>query len=141
MIAHLWAGSSPNASYLVIDPASGTDAGGHVRATGYNDFKNLRWLGSVRGTRSVFDDRSAGAWQCIEAHVRLNEGGHSDGAFESWIDGRPDAAKSGLNWVGRFSEYGINAIFLENYWNGGAPRAVERSLDDLVVSRTRIGCH
>ena len=65
MIAHLWAGSPPDANHLVIDPASGTDVDGRVRTNGYNDFKNLRWLGNVRGARSVFDEQSVGAWQCI----------------------------------------------------------------------------
>lgn len=141
MIAHLWSGSPPNTSFLVIDPASGTDAAGRVRTTGYNDFRNLRWLGSARGVRAVFDDRSAGAWQCIEAHVRLNQSGRRDGVFEVWVDGRLDATRGGLDWVGRFTGYGINAVFLENYWNSGAPRAVERSLDDFVVSTARVGCH
>jgi len=45
-----------------------------------------------------------------------------------------------LNWVGNYSAYGINAVFIENYWNKGAPVVQERYLDNFVVSRARIGC-
>jgi len=38
------------------------------------------------------------------------------------------------------SAYGINAVFIENYWNKGAPVVQERYLDNFVVSRARIGC-
>lgn len=45
-----------------------------------------------------------------------------------------------LTWHGAVSEYGINTVFLEHYWNGGAPRAQERYFDNFVVSTQRIGC-
>ena len=49
-------------------------------------------------------------------------------------------ARSGLNWVGSYAAYGINAVFIENYWNAGSPVVQERYLDNFVVSRARIGC-
>ena len=57
-----------------------------------------------------------------------------------WIDEVQQPEAVSLNWVGRFDSYGINAIFLENYWNGGAPQDQQRYLDNFVVSTARIGC-
>ena len=141
MIAHLWSGSSaPRHNHLVIDPASGTNPAGTVVTTKYNDFDNLRWLGSVQGKTPVFASPNIGKWHCVEAHVRLNDANRSNGVFQVWIDGQPDAGRSDLNWVGGYSSYGINAIFLENYWNTGAPVAQERYFDNFVVSTKPIGC-
>ena len=72
--------------------------------------------------------------------MRLNDAGQSNGTFELWIDGSLDAQRTGLNWVGSYSAYGINALFLENYWNAGSPVAQDRFMDRLVVSTQRIGC-
>ncbi len=141
MIAHLWSGgASPSWDYLVLDPASGTDSAGNIKTTGYNDFANLRWLGARRGTTPIFDAAHVGQWYCIEAHVRLNDPGQLNGVFEFWIDGVQQAGASNLNWVGAYTGYGINAVFLENYWNGGSPAAQERFFDNFVVSTQRIGC-
>lgn len=140
MIAHVWSGKA-SGNYLSVDPATGTDALGTVLTTTYNDFAHLRFLGVVRSVTPVFDGAHVGAWQCIEAHARLNDAGYANGVEELWINDVLEARKSGLNWVGRFSAYGINAVFLENYWNApGSPRRQERFFDRLVVSRQRIGC-
>jgi hypothetical protein len=70
MIAHLWSGSDgDDSNYLVMDPASGTDPGGRLATTGYNDFANLRWLGAQQGTTPLFDSNHVGEWYCVEAHV------------------------------------------------------------------------
>lgn len=42
--------------------------------------------------------------------------------------------------MGTFREYGINAVYLENYWNEGAPQPQERDFDNFVVSTSPIGC-
>jgi hypothetical protein len=141
MIAHVWsAQAGPEYNFLTIDPASGTDAAGTLQTSTYNDFANLRWLGAVRGTSAIFTGSNIGTWHCIEAHVKLNDAGSSNGSFELWIDGVLDAQKTGMNWVGAFDDYGINALFLENYWNLGSPAAQDRYFDNLVVSTSRIGC-
>ena len=140
MIAHVWSGTKANVAYLYIDPASGTDAAGVLKTTKYNDFPNLRWLGAVKATSPSFTAEKAGQWLCIEAHARLNTAGASDGVFELWIDGAQAAQRTGLNWVGSFSEYGINAVFLENYWNSRSPKIQERYFDNFVISTERIGC-
>lgn len=141
MIAHVWSGGdAPASDYLFVDPASGTDASGKVLTTTYNDFNHLRWLGHAQGKKAVFSAALRTTWHCVEAHARLNDAGKSNGLFELWVDGQPDASRSGLNWVGSYSAYGINAVFIENYWNKGSPVVQERYLDNFVVSRARIGC-
>jgi hypothetical protein len=137
MIAHVWGDDRPE---LVADPASGTDESGNLMTTRYNDFANLRWLGSRRGATPVFSSSRAGEWQCVEARARLNDAGQSNGVFQMWINGELDAQRTDLNWVGSYDSYGINAVFFENYWNGGAPQRQERFFDNLVVSTARIGC-
>lgn len=141
MIAHVWSGGDAASwDYLFVDPASGTDSTGVIRTTTYNDFTNLRWLGARKGAAAVFAPAALGRWHCVEAHARLNSAGQADGLFESWVDGQPDALREGLNWVGNYTAYGINAVFIENYWNAGSPVSQERYLDNLVVSTQRIGC-
>lgn len=142
MGAPVWSGSGsgPDREHLVIDPFSGTDPAGALITTTYNDFPHLRWLGAARSVTPVFDSRHAGRWYCIEAHVRLNDAGQSNGVFELWIDDWLEASRTGLDLVGSFGDYGLNTLFLENYWNAGSPASQSRYLDNLVVSTRRIGC-
>src|SRR5881296_3082860 len=111
-----------------------------LRTARYNDWGHMRWLGQVRGATPLYADSAAGRWRCVEAHVRLNDPGRSNGVFELWVDTTLDVQKAGLNWVGGFDAYGINAVFLENYWNAGAAQPEERYLDNFIVSEQRIGC-
>ena len=140
MFAHVWSGSAPNQNYLMIDPASGTDAAGTLKTTQYNDFANMRWLGAARSATPLFDGSQVGQWYCVEARARLNDAGQSNGVFQMWINGALEAERTGLNWVGAFNAYGINSIYVENYWNAGSPAAQERYFDNIVVSTQRIGC-
>jgi hypothetical protein len=141
MIAHLWtAGTSSKQVWLHQDPARGTDAAGNLQTSGYNDFSNLDWLGSTVLPTPIFDSNHVGHWYCIESHVKLNDPGSSNGVFESWIDGKLQARQATLNWVGSYNAYGLNAVFLENYWNYTAPVAETRYLDNFVVSTKPIGC-
>lgn len=141
-IGHLWSGSLPGSdpNILYIDPASGTDEAGVVKSTVYNDFPNLRWLGAAGGRTPLFDKEHVGRWYCIEAHMRLNSPGQADGILEYWIDDELEARRDGLNWVGTYLTYGINAVFLENYANSGTPMTQERYWDDFIVATARIGC-
>jgi len=140
--AHVWSGTAPgpDQDYLTLDPASGTDSTGVLRTARYNDWGHMRWLGQVRGATPLYADSAAGRWRCVEAHVRLNDPGRSNGVFELWVDTTLDVQKAGLNWVGGFDAYGINAVFLENYWNAGAAQPEERYFDNFIVSEQRIGC-
>ncbi len=137
MIAHVWEGRSLD---LALDPASGTDNQGNLLTTTYNDFANLRWLGYAGSATPIFDATHVGQWYCIESHVRLNQAGQSDGVFQLWIDDVLEAERAGLNWLGAYTNYGLNALFVENHWEDGAPQAQERYIDNLVVSTNRIGC-
>jgi hypothetical protein len=142
MGAPVWTsgGTPPGANYLAIDPYSGTDESGAIRTTTYNDFPHLRWLGAARGRTPIFDQAHVGKWYCVEAHVRLNDAGQSNGIFELWIDDWLEARRTELNWVGRFTDYGLNTVFFENYWNAGSPVEQNRYIDNIVVSTSRIGC-
>ena len=139
MIAHGWSGGASN-TYMMVDPASGTDASGNLQAAGYNDFGHLRWLGSVQSAAPEQDQAHVGRWACYEYHVKLNDAGQSNGVFEFSVDGQPSARKTGLNWVGSYNAYGMNAVFLEQFVNAGAPAANVRTLDNFVVSTRPIGC-
>ena len=140
MVGHVWAGSPPNQAFLAIDPASGTDEAGNLLTTKYNDFEHFRWLGARTGVTPMFDDVHVGDWFCVEAHIALNDPGESNGVFELWVDGDLEASRDDLNWVGGATEFGINAVYFENYWNAGSPAQQERYFDNIVVSTERIGC-
>jgi hypothetical protein len=140
MIAHVWSGEGARREHLVLDPASGTDRQGNVRTRKYNDFARLRFIGSQLGRTSVFSGERIGRWQCVEASVLLNDPGRANGRFVLWVDGVEDARREQLNWLGSYSAFGLNAVLLENYWNGGAPRPQSRYFDNFVVSTARIGC-
>ena len=142
MMAHVWSGVMTEGQpyRLGIVPASGTDESGKVRTTEYNDFARFRWLGTAWSRTPIFDQTHVGKWYCIEAHARLNDPRRSNGVFELWINGGPEARFEGLNWQGAYDEYGINTVFLENYWNDGSPQPQERYFDNFIVSTQRIGC-
>lgn len=140
MIAHFWSNDTDgNNNYLRNDPVSCV-SGSTVQCAGYNDFMHIHWLGGMNGTTAVFASPNVGTWNCIEAHVKLNDTGSSNGISEFWVDNHLEARNSSLNFVGSYNGYGINSIMLENYINGGAPQAQSRYWDNLVVSTQRIGC-
>lgn len=140
-IGHLWTGGTGTSQdYAFLDPASGTDAAGNVLTTEYNDFAHLTWLGAAQGQLSIFDAAHSNQWYCIETHMKLNDAGATNGVFEYWINGALQARDTNLNWLGAYSAYGINAIFLENYTNNGAAQAQDRYFDNFVVSTQPIGC-
>ena len=130
-IGHLWSGSSPDSDpeRLYLDPASGTDEFGVLRTTTYNDFLRLRWLGAAGGQTSLFSPPNIGKWLCIEVHMKLNNGD------------RLDAQRTGINWIGTYRDYGINAVYLEQYWTSVPFAQIQqRYFDNFVVSTARIGC-
>jgi len=136
--AQLWGYGTTN--FLTLDPASGTDPAGNIVTTGWNDFAHMRWLGAKPGMTPLYDATHVGQWHCIETHAKLNDPGQSNGVFEYWLDGLLDAQETVLNWVGSYQTYGLNALFLEGYWNAGSPVAQDMLFDDYVVSTQRIGC-
>lgn len=142
-MAHLWTGGPMN-RYLGMDPASGISVQGNLVTTKYNDFPNLRWLGWTYGVTPMFADEEAGRWFCVEGHVRLNTPGKTDGVFEFWIDDTLQAGAYALNWHATWNanpdNYGINALFINNYWNDGSPVEQARYFDNIVIATERIGC-
>lgn len=131
-IGHIWTGGTNN-YHLQLDPASGTDVAGVLQTSGWNDLANFRWLGITVGTTALFDPANAGQWVLIEAEMRLNDPGFSNGEFRFWINGTVDAEQTGLNWLGMYQTYGINAVHLETYWNNGAPAIQRRYFDEFEV--------
>ena len=140
MVAHVWDGTPPSDSRLHLEAVSGTDPSGTLKTERYNDFPRFRWIGPAIGSTDFLDAAHIGKWMCVEAHALLNDAGLSNGIFELWVDGRPEARRDGLNWLGGFSAYGINAVMFENYWNAKSPTVQSRYWDNLVISTQRIGC-
>jgi hypothetical protein len=135
MIAHVW--SSGEA--LTLDPASGV-RGDRVQTTKYNDFGNLRWLGNKPASQFKLHSREeSGRWVCVESRAKLNTPGERDGLNQLWIDGRLEAERRNLDWRGSYVEHGINAVFLEAYWNQGSPVDQSRWIDNFVISTEPIG--
>jgi hypothetical protein len=138
MIAHHWAGGL---DYLSVDPVSCVDASSQVVCIGYNDFANMEWLGPQTGITPIFDSDNDDIWHYIEMHVKLNDPGQANGIQECWIDGSLDARRDNLDFVTSYTDYAINAVFIENFWDtgGGSPQLQERYIDSFVVSTQPIG--
>lgn len=137
MIAHLW---GDDGERLKLDPVSCTDAAGTVKCSGYNDFNYMKWLGSKAGVTPLFNGTFEDKWVCVETRVRLNDAGKANGIHEYWMNDVLEARREGLDFLGGYNAYGINAVFFENHWNSGSPRLQERYFDNIVVSTQRIGC-
>lgn len=81
----------------------------------------------------------SGRWVCVEARAKLNTPGQKDGLNQLWIDGKLEAERRNLDWRGSYTEHGINAVFLEAYWNSGSPVTQSRWIDNFVISTEPIG--
>lgn len=137
MIAHLWGGFEEK---LLVDPVRCVDENDQVKCSGYNDFSNMDWLGYQNGITPIFASGYDDRWYCVEARVRLNDPGQANGVQEFWIDGGLEARREGLDFVRAYTDYALNAIFFENYWNDGSPQTQARYFDNIVVSTQPIGC-
>ena len=113
--------------------------GGEVACEGYEDASLEPFL-TLPGTTPLFSSDLSGQWHCVEAHVKLNEVGVPDGVFEFWVDDQLENGGEAFDWRGEWADYGINQITIENFWTGGAPNELDRWIDDVVISQTRIGC-
>ena len=135
MIAHVWS----QGESLTLDPASGV-RGSEVVTTQYNHFDKLRWLGNKpAATMPIHSTAEAGWWVCVESRAKLNTPGAKDGLNQLWIDGRLEAERKNLDWRGSYAGHGLNAVFLEAYWNKGSPVAQSRWYDNFVISTRPIG--
>ena len=75
----------------------------------------------------------------VEVRAKLNTPGKSDGINQLWIDGRLEIDRQNLNFRGSYTAHGINAVFLESYWNKGSVKTQGRWFDNFVVSTKAIG--
>jgi hypothetical protein len=138
MIAHVWNGSGP---VLTLDPARGvhnqTDS---IITTKYNDFDNLLWLGNSPTAKfPLTSTEESGYWVLVESRAKLNTPGKNDGINQLWIDGRLEVERKNLNFRGNYTKHGINAVFLESYWNKGSLKDQGRWYDNFVISTVPIG--
>jgi hypothetical protein len=138
-IGHLWEDENSKLG-TGLDPASGV-SGATLVTTKWNDFDHLKWLGKANGSTQVYSVGNRERWYCVEVHMKLNTPGASDGVFEYWIDDKQEARKASLNWRGSYTSYGINALTLEGWINGGASQTQDRYFDNLVVSTSKIDCY
>ncbi len=135
MISHVWSVGDT----LTLDPASGV-RDGQVVTTKYNDFDHLHWLGNKpTATFPIHSTAEAGWWVCVECRAKLNTPGKKDGLNQLWIDGRLEAERKNLDWRGTYDAHGINAVFLEAYWNKGSPVTQKRWYDNFIIATKPIG--
>lgn len=138
MIAHVWSGAENS---LTLDPARGVEGQtDQVKTTRYNDFENLVWLGNKPSSKfKISATEESGYWVLVESRAKLNTPGKSDGVNQLWIDGRLEAERVNLNFRGSYTQHGINAVFLESYWNNGSPKKQGRWFENFVISTQPIG--
>lgn len=138
MIAHVWSGDNNS---LTLDPARGVEEQtDHIVTTRYNDFENLSWLGNKPTSDfKISSTEESGYWILVESRAKLNTPGESDGINQLWIDGRLEAERKNLNFRGSYIQHGINAVFLESYWNSGSIKTQGRWFDNFVISTKPIG--
>jgi hypothetical protein len=136
MIAHVWGGSGDS---LTLDPVRCVKDG-QVTTQKYNDWPGMKWLGNRPVSRfPIHASEESGYWVMVECRVKLNTPGKSDGINQLWIDGRLECERTNLNFRGSYTEHGINAVFLEAYWNQGSPVSQSRWYDNFVISTEAIG--
>ncbi|MEQ9287328.1 MAG: hypothetical protein RIG77_10495 [Cyclobacteriaceae bacterium] len=140
MIAHVWNGSNEDEG-ITLDPARGVDGQtDQIKTTKYNDFENLSWLGNQPVSDfKISSTGESGYWVLVESRVKLNTPGKDDGENQLWIDGRLETERKNLNFRGSYTRHGVNAVFLESYWNGGAVKTQGRWFDNFVISTHPIG--
>jgi hypothetical protein len=136
MIAHVW---SSTGGSLTLDPVRCVD-GDRVRTTKYNDWAGMKWLGNKPVSEfPIHATEESGYWVPVEARARLNTPGKRDGLNQLWIDGRLECERRDLDFRGSYVKHGINAVFLEAYWNKGSPVTQSRWYDNFVISTKPIG--
>jgi len=136
MIAHVW---SSHHNSLTLDPVRCVK-GDQVQTKTYNDWRGMKWLGNKPVSKfPIHSTEESGYWVLVESRAKLNTPGKSDGINQLWIDNRLECERKNLNFRGDYAKHGINAVFLEAYWNDGSPVTQSRWYDDFVISTKPIG--
>jgi len=136
MIAHVW---SSHGSSLTLDPVCCVN-GDQVLTKKYNDWQGMKWLGNEPVSKfPIHATKESGYWVLVESRAKLNMPGKSDGVSQLWIDGRLECERRNLNFRGSYTKHGINAVFLEAYWNKGSHVTQSRWYDNFVISTEPIG--
>ena len=100
----------------------------------------MKWLGNKPVSQfPIHATEESGYWVLVESRAKLNTPGKNDGINQLWIDGRLECERRDLNFRGSYTKYGINAVFLETYWNKGSPVTQSRWYDNFVISTKPIG--
>lgn len=77
-------------------------------------------------------------WYCIEAHVRVNDSGQSNGVIEAWVDDVLVMRYTGMD-LSPGDDYFRAVMGTGSKINTGT-RAIARWTDDLALGTQRIGC-
>lgn len=135
MIAHVWS----HQAFLTLDPVRCVK-GDQILTRKYNDWEGMSWLGHTPvSTFPIHATEESGYWVLVESRAKLNTPGQNDGLNQLWIDGRLECERRDMNFRDRYTGHGINAVFLEAYWNDGSPVTQSRWYDHFVISTQPIG--
>ncbi|UJR84584.1 polysaccharide lyase [Sandaracinus amylolyticus] len=83
----------------------------------------------IEGATIPLDD-----WVCIEARIVVHD---ASGSVEVWADGRPIGAHTGYD---THPAGGLDEMQVGNARSGSSQGAITVRLDDVALSRTRLGC-
>ena len=95
------------------------------------------WL-PVQVSDFVFDKAAGKNWMRFEIEIKLNQPGEIDGLYRLWLNDDLIVDRVNADLRGN-TQYKINEIMLDGYWNGGATGYLERYYDNFVISTRRIG--
>ena len=129
-IGHIWAEET---NQLKLDPVTGVDANGVLLTTGYNDFANFTWMGAVNGTVAVLGPTAA-TRKNIKIRMKLDTPGQSDGIIQQYVDDVLDGEGTGLAFTKTWTNYGINALFLEAFTNDPQAQTYDRYFDNILIT-------
>jgi hypothetical protein len=93
------------------------------------------------------------AWHCMEAHVKMNTTlGGTDGVLEGWVDSVQRINKTNINISTQRTTQSV--LVMSGYWNcltndnvsctsstANNHPAMDRYIDNIVVSTSRVGCN
>ncbi|HUT87702.1 MAG TPA: Ig-like domain-containing protein [Candidatus Heimdallarchaeota archaeon] len=129
-IGHIWAEET---NQLKLDPVTGVDANGVLLTTGYNDFANFTWMGAVNGTVAVLGPTAA-TRKNIKIRMKLDTPGQSDGIIQQYVDDVLDGEGTGLAFTKTWTNYGINALFIEAFTNDPQAQTYDRYFDNILIT-------